>query len=61
MTTQERVIRLCEQGIDMQLITLVLRSEGIPDAEIAQAYDHMASLGPTEIVGGHHYMRIVEK
>lgn len=58
MTTIDRVYRLCEQGVDMEIITMVLRSEGVDDTEIAEAYGHMATLGPTEIVRGQYYMRV---
>lgn len=58
MTIQERVIDLSRAGIDMEIITMVLRSEGVNDSEIAQAYDHMATLGSTETVKGQFYMRI---
>lgn len=60
MTTRERVYRLCEQGIEMEVITMVLRSEGIDDSEIADAYGYMATLGPTEVVKGQYYMRIAD-
>jgi hypothetical protein len=58
MTIQERVVRLAEQGIDMEIITMVLRSEGVPDNDIADAYDYMATVGPTEVIKGQYYMKI---
>lgn len=57
-TIGERVIRLSTAGVDMEMITMILRSDGIPDSEIANAYDHMATLGETEIVKGQYYMKV---
>jgi len=57
----ERVYRLCQQGVDMEIITMVLRSEGVSDTDIANAYDYMATLGGTEIVKGQYYMLVDSK
>lgn len=58
MTTTQRVIAWAEQGVDIELMTIILRSEGVSDSEIRAGYDEVSSLSTTEIVRGQYYIRL---
>lgn len=53
MTTLERVIAWANQGISMDVTTMILRSENVADSEIASAYN--------EIAGMENYTTTVER
>lgn len=57
MTLTQRISEMAGRGVDIATITLVLRSEGISDEGIAQAYDEVAAVSETEIVGGSYFIR----
>lgn len=44
METLQRIQDWAAQGISMDVTTMILRSEGVPDEEIASAYDSIISL-----------------
>lgn len=45
----ERLERWARQGISMDVTTMILRSEGVPDAEIAAVYDLMLETHDVEV------------
>jgi hypothetical protein len=60
-TLRERVLRLSLQGVDMETMTIVFRSEGFSDEDVSDAYGYMATLGPTVSDKGQYYMRIQQQ
>lgn len=58
MTTIERIFDLARKGVDIQLITDLLRSEGVPDTDIRAGYDEIAHHSSTEVVRGQYYIRL---
>lgn len=58
MTLTQRVTELAGRGIDMATMTMVFRSEGISDADIADAYEEVALYSSTEVERGTYYMRL---
>ena len=57
MTTTERIFDLARMGVDIELITMILRGDGVADSEIASAYDEVAQHTTTEVVRGQYYIR----
>ena len=41
MSVYDRVVEMSTAGIDVQVMTIIFRSEGIADAEVAEAYAQM--------------------
>lgn len=52
-----RVLIMSAQGVDIEMMTMVFRSEGFSDTEIAAAYDTAAESTTTEVVRGQFYIR----
>lgn len=44
MNTLERVQAWADNSISVDVTTMILRSEGVPDTEIAAAYDAVAQM-----------------
>ena len=57
MTITERILHLSGLGADIEMITMILRSEGITDSEIRAGYDEVSSSTDTEIIRGQYYIR----
>lgn len=58
MTITQRVITWARQGVDIEMMTMILRSEGVPDSDIRAEYDEVALTSSTEIVRGQYYIRL---
>lgn len=52
MTLTERVLFLSSKGVSMDVLTIVFRSEHIPDEQIAAAYDAAAQVSETRVERG---------
>lgn len=50
MTILERITAMADQGISVDVITMVFRSEGALDADIAACYNSLAQSGRYEVV-----------
>lgn len=57
MTIAERILHLSGLGADIEMITMILRSEGITDSDIRAGYDEVASHTDVEIIRGQFYIR----
>lgn len=55
----ERVINLSANGVDIETMTMVFRSEGYHDEEIAEAYGTIGGFSTTEAVRGQYYFRLL--
>ena len=45
MSVYERAVEMSTAGIDVQVMTIIFRSEGIEDSEIRSAYEQIAQSG----------------
>lgn len=56
MTIAERIHRMSLQGVDIETITMVLRSEGITDADIRAGYSEVSGFTNTQVIRGQYYI-----
>lgn len=56
MTISERIHGLSLAGVDIETITMVLRSEGVPDSDIEAGYQDVSRYTNTEIRRGQFYI-----
>lgn len=55
----ERVIHLAANGVDIETMTMVFRSEGYHDEEISEAYTTVGGFSTTEAIRGQYYLRLL--
>jgi hypothetical protein len=58
MEITQRILDLSRQGVDIELITAILRGEGIDDSLICTAYDEVAKTTTTDVVRGQYFIRV---
>lgn len=54
----DHILDLARRGVDIETITMVLRSMDFQDSEIALAYDEVSEVTSTEVVRGQYYIRL---
>lgn len=59
MTILERMTRMVDAGVSTDVITMVFRSEGVLDTDIAAGYDCLLQSGQYEVVVERAIPRLV--
>lgn len=52
----EWILEMAAQDVPIDVMTMIARSDGYDDADIAEAYDEVAEYTSTEIIRGQYYI-----